>query len=560
MTKCPNCGAPATGSPFCGQCGQPIPRAEGGPAAGRSGADRPAEQSDGPRAGATPGNSSRPDAEPVTRMLPVRMPAVNPFSDMVLDDHIRDAAALLLLLASFGMPWTQTESTTGKLYVILATLVSVVSLSLPYLLRGKVLPSGWGNPEVRVLRLLAILPYLAVVLVTLVIDYVGDGLSGTDGIGVGAAVGLAGALLAAQPRHAEDAGQPDAVLWRRVVIGLGVVLLVLSVLSLTLTLIDVGDQLDASGVTLLVLHMAFFVVVPGIAVVGLARYDGGWRDALIVVGVVGLVASLWLSGADGVVDGSWSGRNVGPVVLLWPGLGAAAAAIPLVRTMRTSLGALRWVGLATRLFLLMIVIAAFGVVQSGVAISATEVGRGTEVTMLVLSLIVLAAAFVGRGALRHDPREGRTVAMVAVGVIAVIGLVQAAVLGESEPSMLDLVDVASISAWLVFAATVIAVLTAPTAIREEFGPVLDGAGGSGNPAPTGPPQRAGVPDVPAAPRYTAVVASDPATPLQVLADIVAEDPSLRPYVAVNPSAYPELLAWLGQLGDPAVDEALRRRR
>jgi hypothetical protein len=31
------------------------------------------------------------------------------------------------------------------------------------------------------------------------------------------------------------------------------------------------------------------------------------------------------------------------------------------------------------------------------------------------------------------------------------------------------------------------------------------------------------------------------------------------HLAANPSTYPDLLHWLGQLGDPAIDSALARR-
>ena len=61
-------------------------------------------------------------------------------------------------------------------------------------------------------------------------------------------------------------------------------------------------------------------------------------------------------------------------------------------------------------------------------------------------------------------------------------------------------------------------------------------------------------------RWTAAVALDPATPLADLAKIVQEAPHLRPQVAANPSTYPALLDWLGALGDPQVDAALRSRR
>jgi hypothetical protein len=65
---------------------------------------------------------------------------------------------------------------------------------------------------------------------------------------------------------------------------------------------------------------------------------------------------------------------------------------------------------------------------------------------------------------------------------------------------------------------------------------------------------------PQQPGFTAEQALDPSTPLEVLAQIVQDAPHLRPQVASNPSTYPALLEWLGNLGDPAVDTALRSRR
>jgi hypothetical protein len=59
--------------------------------------------------------------------------------------------------------------------------------------------------------------------------------------------------------------------------------------------------------------------------------------------------------------------------------------------------------------------------------------------------------------------------------------------------------------------------------------------------------------------FTAAQASDPQTPGQVLADIAALRPDLRPAVAANPSAYAGLLEWLGSLGEPAVDAAIAAR-
>jgi hypothetical protein len=45
-----------------------------------------------------------------------------------------------------------------------------------------------------------------------------------------------------------------------------------------------------------------------------------------------------------------------------------------------------------------------------------------------------------------------------------------------------------------------------------------------------------------------------------LREIASTVPEARAAVASNPKAYPDLLTWLGNLGDPDVDEALERRK
>ena len=51
-------------------------------------------------------------------------------------------------------------------------------------------------------------------------------------------------------------------------------------------------------------------------------------------------------------------------------------------------------------------------------------------------------------------------------------------------------------------------------------------------------------------------ASDPGTSMQDMARIAAERPDLWASLAANPSLYPDLREWLGQVDDPAVKEAL----
>lgn len=54
-------------------------------------------------------------------------------------------------------------------------------------------------------------------------------------------------------------------------------------------------------------------------------------------------------------------------------------------------------------------------------------------------------------------------------------------------------------------------------------------------------------------------AANPATSAELLAKIAYERPDLRAVVAANPTAYPELLTWLGSFGDPTIDAAIRSR-
>jgi hypothetical protein len=60
-------------------------------------------------------------------------------------------------------------------------------------------------------------------------------------------------------------------------------------------------------------------------------------------------------------------------------------------------------------------------------------------------------------------------------------------------------------------------------------------------------------------QHTPAQAADPSTPAEMLASIASYRPDLRVALASNPAIYPELLAWLRSLGDPAVNAALDAR-
>ncbi|TDE01311.1 zinc ribbon domain-containing protein [Jiangella asiatica] len=728
MNFCSNCGAPATGTAYCGNCGKPLTaETTAATGAGAAGAAATGTGTAGPTAG-QPGGP-----QPGTQSVAAEPARANPFADIPVLDYVRDVVALILLLVSFGMPWDLSDSTTDKIYVVLVTLLSIVSLSLPYLKRGGVLPLSWGTAELRLARLAANAPYVVVVLITLVLGYVGE--NDGDGIGVGVAFGLAGALLAAQGRRAEQtpADGGDGVLWRWIALGIGAVFALVTVISLIIFLTDDAEAFDWEQVTFFVVVMLGMLALAALPLWGAVRGDAGWRDVLIVLGLVALFVNVWQQGADETMRDAWSLSHIGPMLVLVPALGAAIAAPGLASRFPSNAGAAHWVAVATRLFLLAMFAAAVGVVLYVLYMVGIDDGRGVAIVVLVLLLISALAALVGRNALVRAPNQGRAVAVVAASVLILLGIVIASVLGGSDEGFVGESDAVILSVLWWFGVAVIVVLTAPGSVRREFGPVgasqlnlssvLPGngpdaakskadtgaAGGAGAAAgaaaatagrerpsadvpasPSVPVDRPaekpaaekaaedaterpaesaeesaaradGAKDVPATEEPTAPAgetektpegaagaagagavapgpseeqvrggldapdeapaedkgrsrdaerlggaespgpvsglavgepeaddaetrvqpsvepptkvdqpavtesgfdartALDPNTPLQTLADIAAQEPSLRKYVAANPSTYPELLTWLGQLGDPEVDEALRRR-
>ncbi|RIQ34172.1 DUF7937 domain-containing protein, partial [Jiangella rhizosphaerae] len=633
----------------------------------------------------------------------------NPFADIPALDYVRDVVALVLLLVSFGMPWDLADTVTGKVYVILVTLLSVISLALPYLKRGGVLPASWGTAELRLARLAANAPYVVVVLITLVLGYVGE--NGGDGVGVGIAFGLAGALLAAQGREAEQSPSGDGQLWRWITLGLGGLFALLTVVSLITFLTDTAEGAEWEAVTYVVVSMLFFLALAALPLLGVLRGDAAWRDVLVLVGVVALFVGVWQLGADGTMADAWSLSTFGPQLILVPAIAVAAAAPGLRPRYAHTAGAGHWSAVGIRMLELVMLAAGAGVVFYVLQLIGIDDGRGVAIVVLVLLLILVLAALVGRNAQARDGNAGRAIAVVVGGVLILLGIVIAAILGAADETIVAVEDATILSLLWWVGVALFVVLTVPASVRSEYGPiganqlnlssVLPGNGPgtepsstTSTPAPAGSGVATGaaaaaagaaatrpaeskaeatraddvkaqvaeakakadaevaeakakaeaeaaeakskaeteaaeakaaaaeakggeeageVPASPAVPAdegllgeakpgpvsglavdqpsaddtatrvdqprvepatrvdqpavtdagtgsgFDARTALDPNTPLQTLADIAAQEPGLRKYVAANPSTYPELLTWLSQLGDPEIDEALRRR-
>ena len=251
-------------------------------------------------------------------------PTRSAFVDIRIGDYTRDGTAAALLFVSLFLPWSATVgiarvgSSALVLLLVLPTLLSLASLLLPYVARLGMLGPNWNVGQIRVLRLVANGPLIATVVGLVVYDVIrgmfrfseSSSVFTGNGVGAGAWFGLAGALLAAQPRAAEIRIDPrTAPRWLALVKPLVFVAWGSSVASALLALIYIlvsvsryryydGPQTFESLIVLFV-SSAVPIVVVGVAAVGLARRFASWRLTIAALGIALLAAGLLHSISEG---------------------------------------------------------------------------------------------------------------------------------------------------------------------------------------------------------------------------------------------------------------------
>ena len=514
-------------------------------------------------------------------------PTQSVFQDIRIGDYTRDGTAAVLLFVSFFLPWSMTVGITrvGSSGLVarsvLPILLSLVSLSLPYVARLGMLGPNWNVGQIRVLRLVANAPLLSAVVGLVVYDVIrgmfrfseSSSIFTGNGVGAGAWFGLAGALLAAQPRAAEIRIDPrTAPRWLALVKPLVFVAWGSSVASALLALIYIlvsasryryydGPQTFESLIVLFV-SSAVPIVVVGVAAVGLARRFASWRLTIAALGIALLAAGLLHSISEGTSVELFHTVTASPyygITFL-----IAAAAITFIPFGVASVGdgthpGYVWFA-AARNGMLLIAVWSFGVGFSQIAMAATQFGIvpwGDALVLAVLAILVAILAVVGVKSLslRYsslDPRPSREVCLgVCVGLLVLMIarlVVQSAMYGEIYYSswIFDL-------AMAVLVVVVALALTVSPAVRNLYAGVQLFASAT--------TVTAAVPNLgqPVQPSRRALEAADPRTPAAVLFAIASSSPELRPAIAANPSTYDDLVTWLEALGDPAVDAALDRR-
>lgn len=514
-------------------------------------------------------------------------PTRSAFVDIRIGDYTRDGTAAALLFVSLFLPWSATVgiarvgSSALVLLLVLPTLLSLASLLLPYVARLGMLGPNWNVGQIRVLRLVANGPLIATVVGLVVYDVIrgmfrfseSSSIFTGNGVGAGAWFGLAGALLAAQPRAAEIRIDPrTAPRWLALVKPLVFVAWGSSVASALLALIYIlvsvsryryydGPQTFESLIVLFV-SSAVPIVVVGVAAVGLARRFASWRLTIAALGIALLAAGLLHSISEGTSVELFHTVTASPyygITFL-----IAAAAITFIPFGVASVGdgthpGYVWLA-AARNGMLLIAVWSFGVGFSQIAMAATQFGIvpwGDALVLAVLAILfgILAVVGVRSLSLRYfslDPRPSREVGLgVCLGLLVLMIarlVVQSAMYGEIYYSawIFDL-------AMAMLVVLVALALTVSPAVRKLYAGVQLFASAT--------TVTAAIPNLgqPVRPSGRALEAADPRTPAAVLFEIASSSPELRPAIAANPSTYDDLVTWLEALGDPAVDVALDRR-
>lgn len=517
----------------------------------------------------------RPPREPrpaPSYATPPTAQATNPFGGVPAADYLRDAVAAVLLLISLGLQWDVAHEANERIDVVLITILSVFSLAAAYLGRLGALGQGWHPGRIRLARLVLNAPYVVMVLVYLAIDIVGGGgeyFTADGGVGAALGVGLAGAVLAAQPRESEldeRSGRP----WLGVVAFLGAVIGIGAVAGMTVSLVRMGEGIRFTFLLWSMLVTVITLLLVIVPVVGTVVRDARWRLVLLALG--GAAVVLLMTADDGYILGleveTFHGLGFGYV--LWPATAAAAAAPGVRRLMSDHGHRARWIGGAVQLLTLTLLVGAAQIALLVVElVDDTTDQRGTLVAALVLTVVYVLAALVARSALAQNQPQGVAIALVVAAGLLLVGLVNLAVIAGDDSVEAGYVD-------QLFAFAVPIALAVMVGVGASRGAGRIGPGGPG----TGPttslaPSRPGTPG--AAPAHgpgpttslpvhpapgvppSIALATDPRTPPATLASLAASAPEAWPYVAAHPNAYPALLEWLAGLHDPAVDDALRRR-
>lgn len=421
--------------------------------------------------------AQRPAQRPAT-------PTVNPFVGVPLGDYVRDALAVFFLFAALPLAWDLGNDGSDRWWVVLAVLISVASLVVPYVAKSRVVP-GWTAQHARITKLALNVPFLASVAAALVNELVNVNDDFEGGLGLGIAMGLFGSVLAMQPRQAdEDPMFREDRGWNLAASATAIGAVVLGVLAFMAFFLD--DLLDNSVlldeplrfVALALTLPVMLLVVLGWPAVGSLGGSAPWRRVFAASAITVLVADVLSRADDG--DGiflafeveRWN-YPVGGTFLL-----GAAAALAISRPQQR-LGAQRiepvlgWVRTAGAA----LTVSGAGFLLTAVATVLVMVDDEVEAAPVVITVLLLVCGGVAllAASLVTDVRRNlKTVLALAAGVLLVAIITAAVADSQQVGSGLAGDGVTMYAATAFFGLPILALyaLTVPKEVRAALGPLF----------------------------------------------------------------------------------------
>jgi hypothetical protein len=440
-------------------------------------------------------------------MAPERRPStlVNPFEGVPWTDYLRDGAAALLLFMTLGSDWDLADTKGGDhWWIIIAVLLSLGSLAVPYLLAAKAVPNLSAH-ESQLIKLALNVPLLASVLTVFIVSAANFDDTSAGYVGPAVAFALAASVLAVQPRKVEDG--PTTALWLRGPMVLGAAALggtlAADVYWLLNELIsadlDIDFVLDLAAIVCagpLVVLLLF-----GRPLLGLARNTFVWNRLFVVLGTsyLGAMAVTLLgdprgflyaqcpeklvpaSAYDGSVFPTYCGDQfpaslfanypLGAFLSLLPAAAVLALSRPVLSRVPATDRVSDWISTASKALILFALVASAYIVL--LTLLLVVIARSNEVwasviVRVVVLLVAVVLALVTR-ALFGSPARNRLTIVLLAAILMVLALVNAIVGHESDHtqySSLGLVFGFALPALVIYA------FAGPSAVRTAFGNLL----------------------------------------------------------------------------------------
>lgn len=320
MAFCTNCGTRIETGRFCTSCGHPVEQTDSAP---MTSAPTPPPA---PPAATTPA----PAATPASATM------VNPFTGLDPQDLLRDVLSIVLALSALGIGWDMNGNGGQRWWVVIAALLTVASVALPYLATAKLVPQ-FTPAEARLGKVALNLPTFVSLLVVIINEFVhiDDPFSG----GIGPAVGLLGAatVLAIQPRASEDAPGRWDEKWHVAGVVVASAVPVIAVVTWLVYLLSDGsagwdDPLSQLGYMFLQ-TLAVFLLVTAVPLIGVLRRSQTWTRIYVTFAITLVVVVYLAAISDSNLFLIWTENFSRPLVgALW--LIPPAAALLMSRPAR----------------------------------------------------------------------------------------------------------------------------------------------------------------------------------------------------------------------------------